>query len=101
MLSRVGTFCYLKYNFQQQKCNIHAKKKKTGKVWGNKLLIETISIEAKMLDLEWKNIKSTVANTFKELKETISKELKECMRKFSYKIMSVKRYKVEKSKYKF
>ena len=100
MLSRVGTVCYLKYNFQQQKCNIHAKKKK-GKVWVNKLLIETISIEAKMLDLEWKNIKSTIANTFKELKETISKELKECMRKFSYQIMSIKRYKLEKSKYKF
>ena len=63
--------------------------------------IETISIEAKILHLEWKSIKSTIANTFKEINETISKELKECMREFSYQIMSTKSYKLEKSNCKF
>lgn len=38
------------------------------------------------LDLEHKNIKSTVVKMFKKLKKTLSKELKECMRILSHQI---------------
>lgn len=58
-----------------QVCPINRKKK---------LAIETAFEEAQMVNLEEKNFKAAIINTFKEQKETILKELKEDIRTMSH-----------------
>lgn len=58
-----------------QVCPINRKKK---------LAIETAFEEAQMVNLEEKNFKAAIINTFKEQKETMLKELKEDMRTMSH-----------------
>lgn len=48
------------------------------------LAIETVFEEAQMVNLEEKNFKAALINTFKEKKETMLKELKEDMRTISH-----------------
>lgn len=58
-----------------QVCPINRKKK---------LAIETAFEEAQMVNLEEKNFKAAIINTFKEQKETMLKELKEDIRTMSH-----------------
>lgn len=58
-----------------QVCPINRKKK---------LAMETAFEEAHMVNLEGKNFKAAIINTFKEQKETMLKELKEDTRTMSH-----------------
>ena len=77
MISRVAALQYLKCPFFSKNHEGHTKTREydpnTGGKWQP---IKTIPEEAQILDLVDKEFKSAIVNTFKELKESMSKELK-------------------------